>query len=183
MKKYDIYLSNQINENINNNIDNVSLIQNYEKQKYIIPNENNFSLNNKNMSNTNHKKERYPYYFQYGNEATNLNDFSSYKNKNYNIEYQKDKLNTNSNSNIVYRNENYNLNWYENFKKSNFYNQWKTNKIDIEQEKKEKNYNNKELYIENEINNIANTFKSLNDTKNNSQFKPYLIKNKYAELF
>ena len=134
MKKYDIYLSNQINENINNNIDNVSLIPNYEKQKYIVPNENNFSLNNKNMSNTNHKKERYPYYFQYGNEATNLNDFSSYKNKNYNIEYQKDKLNNNSNSNIVYRNENYNLNWYENFKKSNFYNQWNNNKIDIEQE-------------------------------------------------
>ena len=190
MEKYDIYLSNQNNENIDKNIDNISLIQNYRGKKYILPNENNNSLNIKNMSITKSQihctKERYPYHFQYGDELTDLNDFSSYKKQNYNMEYKIEKLNTKNNSNIIYRNKNNNLNWYENFKNSNFYNQWNTNKIDLKQENKENNnnnYNNNEFYIENEINNIANSFKTLNNSKNNSQFKPYLIKNKYAKLF
>ena len=191
MEKYDIYLSKQNNENIDKNIDNISLIPNHEKQKYILPNEYNYSLNLKNNSFTKTQihqiKERYPYYFQYGNDALNLNEFSPYKQKNYNLEYHIDKLNTNNYSDNVYRNINSNLNWYENFKKSKFYNRWNINKIDLEQENKENNnnnyYNNNQFCYEEEINNIANSIKTLNNTRNNSQFKSYLIKNKYAELF
>ena len=191
MEKYDIYLSKQNNENIDKNIDNISLIPNFEKQKYILPNEYNYSINNKNNPSTKTQirqiKERYPYYFQYGNDALNLNDFSSYKQQNYNLEYQIDKLNTNNHSDIVYRNVNSSLNWYENFKKSKFYNRWNINKVDLGQENKENNnnnyYNNNQFCYEEEINNIANSIKTLNNTRNNSQFKSYLIKNKYAELF
>ena len=190
MEKYDIYLSKQNNENIDKYIDNISVIPNYENQKFILTNEYNYYLNNKNKPPTKTQihqiKERYPYYFQYGNDALNINDFSSYKKQNYNLEYQIDKLNTNNHSDIVYRNINSNLNWYENFKKSKFYNRWNINKVDLDQENKENNnnnYNSNQFCYEEEINNIANSLKTLNNTRNNSQFKSYLIKNKYAELF
>ena len=192
-KKYDIYSSNQNNENINNNISDESLIQNYEKEKYFLPNDNNYTLEHKRQTSTkpqiHQKGDKYPFYFQYGNEATNLNEFSSYKKPDYKIKYQIDKLNINNHPNIILRNNNNNLNWYETFKNSNFYNQWSIKKIYLEEENKENNnkdnnaYNNNEFCLENEINKIAKSFRALNNRKKNSQLKPYLIKNKYAELF
>ena len=193
MKKYDIYSSNQNKENINKNIDDESLMQNYGEKNYFLPNENNYTLEHKRQTITklkiHQKMDKYPFYFKYGNEATYVNEFSSFKKHDYKIKYQIDKLNINSHPNIIFRNNNNNLNWYETFKNSNFYNQWNSKKIYLEEQNKENNnkdnniYNNNEFRLENEINEIAKSFKALNNRKKNSQLKPYLIKNKYSELF
>ena len=77
MEKYDKYLSNQNNENVGENIDNISLNKNYEEKKYFL--NNNYFYNHNNMAKSNsaifQKKENYPYYFEYSDVITNLNSF------------------------------------------------------------------------------------------------------------
>ena len=187
MEKYDKYLSNQNNENVGDNIDNISLNKNYEEKKYFL--HNNYFYNHNNIAKSNsaifQKKENYPYYFEYSDKITNLNSFFPYHNINYKIKNDT-KLNDIIKSDNIIRNEDSNLKWYENYTNSNFYKQGENNKINSGNKIEKNNFKNSKVehFIEDEVaNKLVNSLKVLNNTKNKSQFKPYLIKNKYSELF
>ncbi len=150
---------------------------------------NNYFYNHNNIAKSNsaifQKKENYPYYFEYSDEITNLNSFFPYHNINYKIKNDT-KLNDIIKSDNIIRNEDSNLKWYENYTNSNFYKQGKNNKINSGNKIEKNNIKDSKVehFIEDEIaNKLVNSLKVLNNTKNNSQFKPYLIKNKYSELF
>lgn len=136
-----------------------------------------------------------------------INEYNNYNNLNL-----KNLINNEINENDfeIKEKNNYNYNsWYEKFKNSNFYiNNSKNNNFNVENhkinEEMEKNfivnekinvYSNindedminkenikkeKEYLINSEINKLSYLLKKINSQNNN---QPYLIKNKYAELF
>ena len=186
MERQDDYFPNKNNEYLTQVInsspldENTRFIQSY-KEKKLSPindfNNNKYSTNNHRLlSQINHKSDNYPYYFQYNDNITD--DFLKYK-KRYNNTVQ-----NKYNSQIIQRN-NDNLNWYESFKNSNLYKGGSSVEININNKIKENEEKNKEYFLQKEINEIAKSFKILNDNYNNNKysFGPYLIKNKYAELF
>ncbi len=151
---------------------NIHYIESYRKKNYSSPYINNkLSLESqKIISPNNQKKDSYPYYFQYNNSINE--DFLNYK-RHYNYNQ--------NNSQIIYRNnKNNNLIWYENFKNSNFYKTGNGIDLNITKKSEGNKENNNKYFLQNEINEIANSFKVIN---NKSSFRPYLIKNKYEELF
>ena len=211
MKKYDKYLSNKTNEYENKIISSSSplnngsnFIQSYNEKNFFSPEYyNKYLLANNNIINIkpqiNNKKNDYSYYFQYDDKK--IKDFLHNKkknDKNNNTKFEFDKINNNTNneynSQIVFKKNNDYLNWHDNFKNSNFYQEVNTNGInkdEINKDENNKDVNNKEnkennekYFLQNEINEIANSFKNINiHNKNNNSLELYLIKNKYAELF
>ena len=182
MKKHDDYIANKKNYQLNQMIANSPLnpldnnshyIQSYKEKKYSSQFNNNYYIQNqKTLSKTNNKKNNYPYYFDYSDYK--IKDFLKYEKNNYNI--------SPDNSQVTYRNITKNLNWYEIFKNSNFYKL--ENSFEVKSKKNIKE-NNDEYFLQKEINEIANSFKILNNNFNNNKytFGPYLFKNKYSELF
>ncbi len=151
---------------------NIHYIESYRKKNYSSPYSNNklSPESQKIISPNNQKKDSYPYYFQYNNSINE--DFLNYK-RHYNYNQ--------NNSQIIYRNnKNNNLIWYENFKNSNFYKTGNGIDLNITKKSEGNKENNNKYFLQNEINEIANSFKVIN---NKSSSRPYLIKNKYAELF
>ena len=151
---------------------NAHYIESYRKKNYSSPYVNNKLSENsqKIISQNNQKKDSYPYYFQYNN-SINVDFFNYKRHYNYNQ----------NNSQIIYRNnKDNNLIWYENFKNSNFYKTGNGIDLNITKKGKENKEINNKYFLQNEIDEIVNSFKVIN---NKSSSMPYLIKNKYAELF
>ena len=179
-KNDEVMIDNKI-KNSNNTTNpnppnsNTQSIQSYVDKKYC-PNFNKtkYSLKYKNIIlETNFNKDKYPYHFKY-NDSMGEDFLKCKKQKNTSeIIYTRNDNNNNSN----------NLNWYESFKKSKFYKECDTNKINEENKHEEKFENKKENLLQNKINEILNSFKEMNDINNKYSVEPYLIKNKYAELF
>ena len=179
MEENDEIISNNKKKNLNKVIIQTSLnnkteyIQSYGDKKYNSNNNNTkYSLKHKKIIfETNFNKDNYPYYFKYNDSIDD--DI---------LKYKKQK----NNSQIIYTSNNANnnnLNWYENFKKSKFYKDCSIGKISSDVKYEEKSEKNKESLLQNKMNEIANSFKVINDINNKYSFEPYLIKNKYAELF
>ena len=202
MEKYDKHLTNKDNEYSNNIIysspldNNINYIQSYTEKNHFSSGykspQNKENIINKTVSFKN-KKNNYPYHFQYNDSLDNslfsyklqkrddISQKTNEKNKtNYDNFINRLNYNYNNKSEIIQRNNNTNLNWYENFKNSKFYKERNNNQIILEQKNKE---NNDEYFLCNKINEISNNFKNINISNDNNPSEPYLIKNKYAELF